>query len=71
MNEKLVVQKSISADGGRQRVSLLECQITGDLILRFGNSYTLRAPSGEMAALLLKISVEANAASGGVLDGDV
>ena len=68
MNDKLVVQKSVTADSGRQRVSLFESSHTGDLILRFGSSYTLRAPAGELSALLLELSVAANAAAGGVID---
>ena len=70
MNDKLVVQKSVSADSGRKRVSMLECPYTGDIILKFGSSYTLRAAAGEMAALLLELSVQASAVAGGVVDVD-
>ena len=52
MNDKLIVQRRVSADRGEERVTMLECSVTGDIILRFGASYTLRAKAGEMAALL-------------------
>jgi hypothetical protein len=53
MNEdRLIFQKSIESDGGVVRASLTECVITGELTLRFGNSYTLRAAAGELAGLL-------------------
>ncbi len=49
---KLLKQMSIAADGGTERVSVEECKVTHDIIIRFGRSYTLRAPSGEVAGLL-------------------
>jgi hypothetical protein len=67
-NVKLIVQKLVSADRGEERVTMFECKTTGDLIIRFGGSYTLRASAGEMAALLLELSVNASAAAGGVID---
>ena len=66
MNDRLIVQRRVSADGGAKRVTMLECPITGDIILRFGESYTLRAKAGEMAALLLELSVNAAATAGSV-----
>jgi|LWDU01.1.fsa_nt_gi hypothetical protein len=70
MTEKLVVQKSIASDTGLVRITMVECAQTGDLTVRFGASYTLRAPAGELAALLLELSVVANAAAGGIIDVD-
>jgi|ETN01SMinimDraft_1059929.scaffolds.fasta_scaffold406346_1 hypothetical protein len=69
-NVKLIVQKLVSADKGEERVTMFECRDTGDLIVRFGGSYTLRAKAGEMSALLLELSVNAAAAAGGVIDVD-
>lgn len=43
---------SIETDGGKKRVTVEKCTITGDAIIRFGSSYTLRAHMGEMEALL-------------------
>jgi hypothetical protein len=42
---------SVETDSGRQRVSIEKCTITGDAIIRFGSSYTLRAHSGEVEQL--------------------
>ena len=70
MNDKLIVQRRVSADRGEERVTMLECPVTGDIILRFGGSYTLRAKAGEMAALLLDLSVNASATAGGVVHVD-
>jgi hypothetical protein len=70
MNDKLIVAKRVSADGGPQRVSMLECRATNDLILRFGSSYTIRASAGEMAALLLELSVNATQTAGGIVNVD-
>lgn len=70
MNDKLIVQRQVSADRGDTRITMLECPITGDIILRFGASYTLRAAAGEMAALLMDLSVNASATAGGVLNVD-
>jgi len=71
MTDKLIVQKLVSADRGEERVTMFECRVTGDLIIHFGGgSYTLRAKAGEMAALLLELSVKASAAAGGVIDVD-
>ena len=66
MNDKLIVQRRVSADRGEERVTMLECSVTGDIILRFGASYTLRAKAGEMAALLTDLSKNAAAAGGGL-----
>ncbi len=49
---KLLKQMSIATDGGKERISVEECRVTRDIIIRFGRSYTLRAPSGEVAGLL-------------------
>ncbi len=68
MDDRLIVSKRVSADGREERVTMFECRVTGDLIVRFGGSYTLRASAGELAALLLELSVNASAAAGGVID---
>jgi hypothetical protein len=60
---KLLKQLSVSTDTGPQRVVVEECKVTGDVIVRFGNSYTLRAAAGEVKGLLeniLKIVVVDN-----------
>jgi hypothetical protein len=70
MNDKLIVQKRVSGDSGMERVTMLECRSTNDLILQFGSSYTLRASAGEMAALLLELSVNASSTAGGIINVD-
>jgi hypothetical protein len=67
---KLLKQLSVSTNGGRERVVVEECKVTGDVIIRFGNSYTLRAASGEVRGLLeniLKAVVNSN--SGMIVGG--
>jgi hypothetical protein len=66
MNDKLILQRRVSTDSGGERVSMFECKSTGDLVIRFGSSYTLRASAGELAALLLDLSDNASATAGGL-----
>lgn len=49
---RLLKQMSIITDSGKERVSVEECKATADIIIRFGRSYTLRAPAGEVVGLL-------------------
>jgi hypothetical protein len=70
MNDRLIVAKRVRSDGGDTRVTMIECTVTNDLILKFGSSYTIRASVGEMAALLLELSASASAAAGGDVDVD-
>jgi hypothetical protein len=70
MNDRLIVAKRVRSDGGDTRVTMIECTVTNDLILKFGSSYTIRASVGEMAALLLELSASASATAGGDVDVD-
>ena len=49
---KLLKQTSVATDSGTERISVEECKVTHDIIIRFGRSYTLRAQRGEVAGLL-------------------
>jgi len=66
MHEKSILQKVVAAESGRVRINLSECHDSGTLVLRFGESYTLRLPAGEMAAVLRDMSKTAAAAAGDV-----
>ena len=48
MEQQLIKQGKVYTDSGWQSWSLLKCRVTGDVILRFGNSFTLRGAPGEL-----------------------
>jgi hypothetical protein len=64
MTDKLIHTESILADGGTVRINMLQCPSTGDVIVRFGKSYTLRMPPMEAAALFKTLSKTANDVAG-------
>ena len=64
MTDKLIHTERISADGGAVRINMLQCPSTGDVIVRFGKSYTLRMPPAEAAALFSTLSEIATEVAG-------
>ena len=48
MGQRLIKQGKMYTDSGWQSWSLLECITTGDMILRFDNSFTIRGAPGEL-----------------------
>ena len=49
MGQRLIKQGKMFTDSGYQSWSLLECSITGDMILRFDKSFTVRGSPAELA----------------------
>ena len=55
MGQRLIKQGKMYTDSGWQSWSLLKCEVTGDMILRFGNSFTLRGAPGELGPVFQMI----------------
>ena len=68
MTDKLIHTTRIRTDGGDERVNMLLCPTTGDVIIRFGKSYTLRMPPAEAAALFASLTQVAYDVSGPELE---
>jgi len=64
VTDKLIHTTRIRTDAGHTRVNMLLCPTTGDVIIRFGKSYTLRMPPAEAAALFMSLSQVAHDVSG-------
>ncbi len=64
MTDKLIHTESILADSGTVRINMLQCPSTGDIIVRFGKSYTLRIPPVEAAVLFETLSKTASDVAG-------
>ena len=55
MGQRLIKQGKMYTDSGWQSWSLLECITTGDMILRFDNSFTIRGSPGELGPVFQMI----------------
>lgn len=68
MKDKLIHTIRIRTDGRHERINALLCPATGDVIIKFGKSYTLRMPPAEAAALFKGMAKVANDVAGPELE---
>ena len=52
---RLMKQGKLFTDSGWQHWSLFECKVTGDVVIKFGNSFTLRGSPGELAPFFSQV----------------